>query len=271
MSPVAVLLVLLILVALAGLVLTIVFAVFSYQRYQMLASPPAAIADLRPGFGKVKGAVAARGPLLVGPLSGRECVYYRFRVEEEQKTVQRKARPGRDVVTTRLVGTVHGQDIDTWTNQRSSWTWDRVVDEECGSRAVVQDRTGEAEVDLTSAAVEGGEAVRIEADAEAPPARAVQDMLRKKYRVWVVDREGRPKKIRIVEEVIAEGAKLTVAGPVRVEEDGLAVFEGGARVSDKGLKGLAKGVKDRAVVLAAVAGLLGVMILLLLVALVFLA
>src|SRR5437764_1111142 len=112
MSAAAVVLLVLLAAALAGAGVAAFFAVASYRRSQLLGVPSADIADLRPGFGKVRGAVAARGKLLSGPLSGRPCVYYRFRVEEERRKVYRKARPGEDTVTTNVFGAAHGRVID---------------------------------------------------------------------------------------------------------------------------------------------------------------
>jgi hypothetical protein len=257
MSAAAVLVLVLLLVVLVALWLASEVAFSSFRRAKLLEQPAGDAADLRPGLGKVRGTAVARAKVLTAPLSGRQCVYYRLRVEEYRPKVVRKARPGKDPVTTHLVGVVHGQFVEGWTNQRSTWVWKSLVDESRGTLAGVQDKTGEAEVDLAEASVTGAAEVRVEPDEHYGMPTAVQMLLRKKYNIDILDRLDRRRKLRVIEEAIEEGAKLTAAGRVRVEE-GKAVFAPRALVVEKGVKAAASALRTRAVLLAVLSGGLAV-------------
>ena len=56
------------------------------QMSSLLRRPLSRIGKLRPGFRKVRGKVVPLGEVLRGPLTNKECVYYKFSVEEDRKT-----------------------------------------------------------------------------------------------------------------------------------------------------------------------------------------
>jgi hypothetical protein len=249
MSAIAVVLLAIVILALPAAGILAYLGYYYYKRSVILSSPSGAVSDLRPGVAKIRGTVAARGGLLTSPLTGRPCVYYRFRVKEEHRKVHTKSNPG---VTTTVFGAVHGKDVYASTNQRTTWTWVTVVEEEQGIPIGVQDQSGEAALDLDQALVDIGDAETIDLDETNIPRDSLSKLL-KHHRVWVVDEDGRPKKIRITEEVLADGAKVTAVGSVWAR-DGKAGFEGKPQVSDRGFKRLAKDCKTRAVILASTAG-----------------
>jgi hypothetical protein len=193
----------------------VVFGVLCHRRAAAIAAMRLTrIAKLRSGAAKVKARVVARERLLRSPLGGRPCVYYRFVVEE-----------------IRTHTTSFGQ------GRSSQGTYfDTVVDDAQAIDVVLEDATGEADVELERADVTlQSERTEHSGVFNSPPER-LRRVLQERY-----GRSTRGllfnKSMRSTETVLEDGAEVVVVGEVVKGRDGRPRLVGGAvplMVSDRG-------------------------------------
>jgi hypothetical protein len=225
------------LLAVAGAALA-VFAVRSYRRASRLGTAASRTGKLKRGFRKVRGRVAPAGGPLRGPMTGQECVHYRLRVDEEKREWKRSgglSTPSSGAMLAGLFGgglgrlfyTTYGGDRDEGGPSKVIHSWDNVLDDAGGVRLLVEDATGAVEVDLQGADVVTKARTLVHADLLRPLDPTLQDLLRKRYRIHTVDERGRVKSMRLTEEILKQGAKVTVLGAVESDPDGGLSFRRG--------------------------------------------
>lgn len=218
---------------LAGVGVTLAFlAVGRHRRASLLGTPPARAGKVRPGVRKVKGRVVAAGELLTSPVGGRPCVCYRLRVSEERREWRSspgapEPDPGRVMLANLLGGSLYRafRRSDEGVSTRSLYSWEDVFDETRCIPVVVQDDTGGVEVDLTDAEVVTRNPARILGDLSRPFPVRLGDFLARKHRVFTVDDRGRVKTMRVIEETLEEGARVTVLGTADTDDAGTPFFQ----------------------------------------------
>lgn len=224
-------------VLIAGLIalgltgILVALAVRAARRARRIAETPTSrIKDLVPGFREVKGRVGARSPLLTSPLSERRCVYYRFVVEEKHS----HAGP-------------HGGGSH----------WKTVVEVAESVLCVVDDGTGEVEVELARAelklATDAHDRSGFLNDAPANLERTLNERYGRSSRGWVFNKE-----MRYTETVLAEGDQLYVIGTVSKSLGGGARFTKGDDifvVSDMGEQALGSHYRNSAILFYALSAL----------------
>jgi hypothetical protein len=254
------------LVLAAGAAVLGYFAARQYLRASRLGRLPARVGKLQPSpCKKVRGKVVAVGAPLRSPLTNRPCVYYRLRIDEERRKwkTTRTAPSGGVVAAGILGGAVGALLYSTLATQDDEGTtkvihsWHTVLNEVDSSRLVVEDATGKVEVDLEDAEVITKDHSRVLTDLNHPAPSQLTDLLRKRYRVHTVDEAGRVKTMQLVEDILLEGAKVTVVGPVTSAPDGALCFqnEGGPLlVSERDVAREGQEARNWAIGLAAGAG-----------------
>lgn len=206
-----------------GLLLVVVGVVLwrFARRYLQLSSllrrPLSRIGKLRPGFRKVRGKVVPLGEVLRSPLTNKECVYYKFSVEEDRKTY--KDSPF--VVSESSLG--HRPHADAMAasyliadGRREVHSNRTLLDLEDDIPFMIEDDTGNVEVDLQGATVFVKEKTRILSNADRALPPQLLELLQEEYGIYTVDENGSIKTLVCYEEIISVGARITIAG--RVEE-----------------------------------------------------
>jgi hypothetical protein len=195
-----------VLIAFAGTGALTFFMIKARNRIKLIAAAPLCKADqLITGLAKMRGKIVAldREDLLTSPMSKTVCVFFRFLVQEERSRTVTSYQNGRNVT-------------------RTERYWHTVVDDIQAVPAAVQDKTGEALVDLKVA----------ELTLQAMQARSgtfnslPADMERMLQRRYGVSGKGLifNKNMRYTESVVEEGAKVFVVGDCKVRKNGSASF-----------------------------------------------
>jgi hypothetical protein len=191
------------------------------RRYLQLSSllrrPLSRIGKLRPGSRKVRGKVVPLGEVLRGPLSNKECVYYKFSVEEDRTTYKDNPfdvgepllgrRPHLDATAASYL--IAGGRRKVHSNRT-------LLDLEDEIPFMIEDDTGNVEVDLDGATVFVKEKLRIVSNEDRALPPHLLELLQEEYDIYTVDDRGSIKTLVCYEEIIPVGAKITIAG--RVEE-----------------------------------------------------
>jgi hypothetical protein len=184
------------------------------------------IANLRSGIAKIKARVLARERLLRSPLSGQPCVYYRFTVEEARS------------------GGYYGAK-----GQPNTYTYrETVIDDAQAIDVLLEDETGQADVDLQAAEVTlKSEQTRHSGLFHDPPERlkrVLQERYGKSTRGLLFN-----KSMSYTELFLQDGATVVVVGEVVAGRGGRPQLVGGAvplMVSDKGSKKVGSPYRRRA-------------------------
>jgi hypothetical protein len=127
-----------------------------FRRAARLGIPVQNIVELAPGFGKVRGRLAALGKPLRSPLTDQACVYYRLRVAREHRKWATPLMP--EAETSRLLARVDdpfrrvGNFINSLLGDKRSTkmhpSWVPVLDPTQSVRVALEDATGKVELDL---------------------------------------------------------------------------------------------------------------------------
>lgn len=201
------------------------FAWRNFQTASRVGCPRSRVAKLRPGLRKVRGQVIPLGEPLHNPVTDQPCVYYRLRVYEDRS---RSRSPASDdgVLVARVVGGAAGvlaykataaiaEDVDSWR---------LLLDEALSIPLVIEDDTGEVEVDLRGATV----LIREKSCIASGPNRMIPtkltDLLREEYGIHMVTERGWIKTMNFVEEALLVGSKVTVVGTVEPLPSGVLRF-----------------------------------------------
>jgi hypothetical protein len=207
------------------------------QRASWLGIPLVRIAKLAPGHRKVRGHIVAAGETLRAPVTNKPCVYYRLRVKQERRRWKTRGGPGAPsgglVIAGVLGGAIGGALYSAVRAARADdneetkliRSWEEVLNEASNVRLVVQDDTGTVEVDMHDAEVIPKEKSQVLTDFDKAAPTHLQDLLRKKYRFETVDEGGKLKTLHFLEEMLAEGTRVTVVGPVEAGSDGNLLFQ----------------------------------------------
>jgi hypothetical protein len=227
----AVLFTLLVLLCLVAAGVLGLLAWLKVRRASLLGGPLGKVADLQLGVRKVRGRLVSREPPLVSPVTTRPCVYYRLRVDQERSLETPMIRRG--VVRRR------GQILRREDYTRTVQYWQNILDTARSTPLLLDDGTGAVAIDLRGAEVIVKTRSRLLADALRPAPPHLHDVLLQRFRIWTVDKTGRGKTLSFQEDLIEEGAKVTVVGPVVEQRDGTLRFDTGAGplvVSEAGLE-----------------------------------
>jgi hypothetical protein len=227
----------LVLFGLMGLALLIVGLVLAFlaiqasKRAHLLDAPLMRAADLKPGLCKLRGRLVAVAKPAQSPVSDRPCVYYRLRIQEERRKWQ----------TTRLAGEPSirtpgglGPPLRAWAELDSEGStkvlssWITVLDEADSVPLVVEDNSARVPLDLRRAEVVAKAKSRIASDFQRAAPDHLRELLWKKYRLHTVDEAGRLKTMRFAEDMVPDGAEVTVVGTVEEGPDGTLGFQAGS-------------------------------------------
>jgi hypothetical protein len=199
-----------VLVGLAGGGALAFFAIRSRDRVKLIEAAPLCAADqLITGLAKMRGEVVAldEEDLLTSPMSKTVCVYYRFLVQEQRSRTVTSSQGGRHV-------------------RRTENYWHTIVDDVQAVPTAVQDKTGEALVDLKEAELTL-RAMRATSGLFNSLSADMERMLQKRYGV-----SGKGlifnKNMRYTESVVEEGTRVFVVGDCKVRAGGSASFVRGA-------------------------------------------
>jgi hypothetical protein len=206
------------------------FSIKARNRLKLIEAAPLCKADqLITGLAKMRGKVVAldEEDLLTSPMTKTVCVYYRFLVEEERTRTVTSYQNGRNVT-------------------RTERYWHTVVDDVQAVPSAVQDKTGEALVDLTAAELTL-EAMQANSGTFNSVPASLERTLQKRYGV-----SGKGlifnKSMRYTESVIEPGAKVFVVGDCKIKKSGTASFYKGDNpllVTDKNEEELVGHYKKR--------------------------
>jgi hypothetical protein len=206
------------------------FAIKARNRLKLIESAPMCKADeLITGLAKMKGKIIAMDEedLLTSPMSKTTCVYYRFLVQEERTRTVTSYQNGRNVT-------------------RTERYWHTVVDDIQTVPSAVQDKTGEAMVELREAELTLEAMQATSGTFNSLPAN-LERMLQKRYGV-----SGKGlifnKNMRYTETVLEPGAKVFVVGDCKIKKSGNASFYKGDNpllVTDKNEEELVGHFKKR--------------------------
>jgi hypothetical protein len=226
------------------------------NRLKLIEGAPLCKADeLITGLAKMRGKIVAldEEDLLTSPMSRTVCVYYRFLVEEQRTRTVSSFQNGRHVT-------------------RTENYWHTVVDDVQAVPTAVQDKSGEALVDLREAELTLQAMQAHSGTFNGLPAN-MERMLQKRYGV-----SGKGlifnKSMRYTETVVEQDAKVFVVGDCKVRKNGTPGFYKGQNpllVTDKNEEELLGHYKRRftwfvvgaiaiPLVLFAIAGFVGFMI-----------
>jgi hypothetical protein len=215
----------------AGLVLAFL-AIQASKRAYLLDAPLMQAADLKPGFCKLRGRLVAVDKPVRSPVSDRPCVYYRLRVQEEKrrwKTTGLRGEP-----SLRPTGGVFGASLRAWAESDSEgstkllYSWIAVLDKADSVPLVIEDDSGRVPLDLGEAEVVAKEKSHVTSDFQRAAPDRLRELLWKRYRLHTVDEAGRLKTMRFAEDVLPDGAQVTVAGTVEEGPDGAPGFQAGS-------------------------------------------
>jgi hypothetical protein len=244
------------------------FAGRHFRRASLLGIPVQGAGELESGLCKVRGRIVALGQPMHSPVTNQSCVYYRLHVAVEHRKWVTTARPGWNANPTVVAGGVLGGAIGgliaglATSGARDEGTtkihqsWVPVLDDACSVRLAVEDSTGKVEVDLRDASVVTKKPYHLFTDLHRPAPQELADFLQKEYRLFMVDDNGRIMTMKIEEEKLKEGAKVTVLGTVEERSGGRLCFRpkaGPLLVSERDLDKEHRSARKRAIVYAAAA------------------
>lgn len=217
------------------------FAWRNLQTSSLLGRPLSRIGKIRPGHRKVRGKIVPLGKALRSLVTEKECVYYRLRVYEDQRTYEDVLYlpTGQTVAPPRLPGgfftsiVLFGQlgglmyrlHEVAESDSRAAHSSRLILDEVDDIPFTVEDDTGSVEVDLRGALVWVKEKGRIASNEINPLFSKLADHLRDEFDIHVVDDRGHYKTLNIVEEALLTAAKVTVVGAVEALEDESLCFQ----------------------------------------------
>ncbi len=206
------------------------FAIKARNRLKLIEAAPLCKADqLITGLAKMRGKIVPldEEDLLKSPMSKTVCVYFRFLVEEERTRTVTSYQNGRNVT-------------------RTERYWHTVVDDIQAVDSAVQDKTGEALIDLTVAELTLQAMPATSGTFNSLPAN-MERMLQKRYGV-----SGKGlifnKNMRYTESVIEPGCKVFVVGDCKCGKSGTTKFYKGEHpllVTDKNEEELVGHYKKR--------------------------
>jgi hypothetical protein len=208
----------------------LIFAVKARNRIKLIEAAPLCKADqLITGLAKMRGTIVAldKEDLLVSPMTKTRCVFYKFVVEEQRtRTVTR--REGNRTVT------------------RQETYWHPIITDVQTVPTAVQDKSGEALVDLKEAELTL-KAMRANSGTFKSVPADLERTLQKRYGI---SSKGLifNKNMRYTEAVIEQGAKVFVVGDCKVKRGGTASFYKGSSpllVTDKNEEDLVRHYKTR--------------------------
>jgi hypothetical protein len=222
------LLMLLFVVLVFGLVAAVIVYYLVRLRKRVKAiedTPLSNVGELEEGLGKVRGRVVALQEQIVSPLGKTPCVYYRFLVEEQRS---------------RTVGTgPQGQS-------HVQMYWHPMVDDKQAVACAIEDRTGQARVDVLKAEMMLRTSTGTQSGLlrDAPPAlkRLLQEEYGYSTKGLIFN-----KTARYSEHVIADGDELFVVGDVQIQGDGPCFTKGEHPfvISDRNESGVVSHYKRR--------------------------
>lgn len=199
------------------------------QRLALLECPRSRVAELRPGFRKIRGKIAPVDNLLRSLVSNKDCVYFRLHVYEDKRKVTGGGLelPGGAITAAFLFGWIGAliyrvQEIGADT--RTTYSRHSLLDADDEVPVVVEDETGCVEVDLRGATILAKEKARVVSDDNHPPPTHLEKLLREEYDFDTVDRRGFFKRLHFIEEWLPVGAKVTVLGSVEQRKSGALCF-----------------------------------------------
>jgi hypothetical protein len=216
---------------LTGLVLLGACAILGYygfrglERSMRLGIAPTRVSKLRPGVRKIYGRVVLTGKTVLSPLTKKPCVYYRFLVDEERKTFksnsQAYAHHRIGALLSWYVFGAFGYLLYRFFAAHNSqgrpskvvYSWDNVLDKSKHLPLAIEDTTGVVHLDLTHADVDIKDKSRLLSTEVDPFPAELQGFLQDRYDIYAVDDDGRYKCMRVIEEALKEGSKVTVVGP----------------------------------------------------------
>jgi E3 Ubiquitin ligase len=206
------------------------FAIKARNRLKLIEAAPLCKADqLITGLAKMRGKIVAldEEDLLTSPMTKTVCVYFRFLVQEERTRTVTSYQNGRSVT-------------------RTERYWHTIVDDIQAVPSAVQDKTGEALVELRDAELTL-EAMQANSGTFNSVPASLERTLQKRYGV-----SGKGlifnKNMRYTESVIEPGAKVFVVGDCKVRKSGTASFYKGDNpllVTDKNEEELVGHFKKR--------------------------
>jgi E3 Ubiquitin ligase len=196
-------------VSLFGLIfggVMVFMAIRARNRLKLIEAAPLCKADqLITGLAKMRGKIAAldEDDLLTSPMTKTVCVYFRFLIQEERTRTVTSYQNGRNVT-------------------RTERYWHTVVDDIQTVPTAVQDKTGDALVDLTAAELTLKAMQATSGTFKSVPA-SLERTLQKRYGV-----SGKGlifnKNMRYTESVIEQGAKVFVVGDCKMKKSGTPSF-----------------------------------------------
>ncbi len=219
--------------AASGLALA-AFAARAFHTSSRIGIPVARAGKLREGRRKVRGQIAPVRQTLVSPATNRRCVYYRLQIDQERKVWQ-----GNDIKQfAKLMFVYMFFSVWVWmaylrfsraahSGEKVAYQWDKLLEDSKSVSLRLDDGTGSVPLDLDDARVVTKERKVFYSDLSVPFSARLQDLLRDRYDVHTVDDRGRIMVLRVTEDVLLEGAKVTAIGPVETYEDGTLGFESG--------------------------------------------
>jgi hypothetical protein len=197
------------------------FLVFGWTRHRMIQlitdTPTSSVKDLAPGLRELRGTVKRGDKHLTSPLSEAKCAYFHFKVEEER---------------------THTKDKGT-----SSSHWHTIVNDEQRVPFVLDDGTGEVEIDMRGAYLDFKTDTSSQSgflDDATPSERAALKRYNTSSEGWFMNR-----KLRYTETVLRQGDSVYVLGQAVAGGDGYRITAGGPAfvVSDKGEEGAITGLQ----------------------------
>jgi hypothetical protein len=215
----------------AGLVLAFL-AIRVSGRARLLDAPLMLAADLKPGLCKLRGRLVAVDKPLRSPVSDRPCVYYRLRVQQEKRK-WKTTRIVREPLL-RASGDRIGASLRDWAESETDestrilYSWITVLDEADSVPLVLEDSSGRVPLNLRQAEVVARAKLRVTSDFQRAAPDHLRQLLWKKYRLHTVDEAGRLKTMRFAEDMLPDGAKVTVVGTVETGPDGTLGFRSGS-------------------------------------------
>jgi hypothetical protein len=249
------------------------FALRFLRRASLLGTPVKPAAKLKPGLCKVQGRLVALGKALTSPVTNKACVYYRLRVAAEHRQWVTTARPGWNsnpaAVTGGilggalggaiggLIGSMAGGGAQEEGTTKIHQSWLPVLEDAGTVKLAVEDSSGQVEVDLRNAEVITKKPYHLYTDLHRPAPQELADFLQKQYRLFMVDDDGRVITMKIEEDRLKEGAKVTVLGTVEERSNGELCFRpkaGPLLVSERDLEKQYRSDRNRGIGFAVGAG-----------------
>jgi hypothetical protein len=211
-------------------------ALAQLQRSSLLSIPVSRAAQLKEGRCKVRGRLVPLEQPLLSPVTNQACIYYRLRVDEEGRKWKSSGGGEPDPWTTIIVAILFGL-IGALIyrifgggegGSKVVTSWQNILDEADSVDLTIEDATGSVAVDLGNAEVTTKDKARVMTDLHRAAPIHLQDWLRKAYDMHTVDKRGKLRTLKLVEETLKAGDKVTVVGHVGPGPDGRLCFQAAA-------------------------------------------